>query len=108
MAGGNASLDNAIPMNAVGFFGLHALSAGSGNGALYEESDEAHLKRLFTKDNRLTGFMLIGDTTRAGIYTSLIREKTPLDTLDFERLKQTPTTTAFSAAERRHKFGGAV
>ncbi|MBQ4208521.1 MAG: NAD(P)/FAD-dependent oxidoreductase [Clostridia bacterium] len=109
MAGGNAVFDNAIPMNAIGFFGLHALSAGSDcGGETYEENDEKHLKRLYCKDNRLTGFMLIGDTARAGIYTSLIREKTPLDSLDFERLKQTPTTTAFSKQERRHKFGGAV
>ena len=109
MAGGDAVFDNAIPMNAIGFFGLHALSAGSDcGGDVYEETDERHLKRLYSKDNRLTGFMLIGDVARAGIYTSLIREKTPLDTLDFERLKQTPTTTAFSANARRHKFGGAV
>ena len=109
MAGGDAVFDNAIPMNAIGFFGLHALSAGSNcGGEVYEETDGRHLKRLYSKNNRLTGFMLIGDTTRAGIYTSLIREKTPLDSLDFERLKQTPTTTAFSANARRHKFGGAV
>ena len=109
MAGGDAVFSNAIPMNAIGFFGLHALSAGSDcGGEVYEETDERHLKRLFSKDNRLTGFMLIGDVARAGIYTSLIREQTPLDTLDFERLKQSPTTTAFPQQERRHKFGGAV
>ncbi len=109
MAGGEAVFSNAIPMNAIGFFGLHALSAGSDcGGEVYEETDGRHLKRLYSKNNRLTGFMLIGDVARAGIYTSLIREKTPLDTLDFERLKQTPTTTAFSANARRHKFGGAV
>lgn len=109
MAGGDAAFTNAIPMNAIGFFGLHALSAGSDcGGDVYEETDAQHLKRLYSKNNRLTGFMLIGDTARAGIYTSLIREKTPLDSLDFERLKQTPTTTAFPESERRHKFGGAV
>lgn len=109
MAGGAQTFHNAIPMNAVGFFGLHALSAGSDcGGEVYEECDERHLKRLYSKDNRLTGFMLIGDSTRAGIYTALIREKTPLDTLDFERLKRTPTTAAFPARARRQKFGGAV
>lgn len=30
---------------------------------------------LFTRDGYLTGFILIGDTERAGIYTSMIREK---------------------------------
>jgi NAD(P)H-nitrite reductase large subunit len=113
MAGGNAVFDNAIPMNAIGFFGLHALSAGCDRanepgGDLYEENDETHLKRLFMKDGKLTGFMLIGETARAGIYTSLIRNQTPLDTLDFDRLKQTPTTAAFSAEQRKQFFGGAV
>ena len=109
MAGGDAVFDNAIPMNAIGFFGLHALSAGADRGGTcYEENDEAHLKRLFIKDGVLTGFMLIGDTARAGIYTSLIRNRTPLDTLDFDRLKETPTTAAFSAEQRKQFFGGAV
>ena len=109
MAGGDAVFDNAIPMNAIGFFGLHALSAGADRGGTcYEENDEAHLKRLFIKDGVLTGFMLIGDTARAGIYTSLIRNRTPLDTLDFDRLKETPTTAAFSAEQRKQFFGGVV
>ena len=109
MAGGDSVFDNAIPMNAIGFFGLHALSAGSDRGGeCYEETDEAHLKRLFIKDGKLTGFMLIGDTARAGIYTSLIRNRTPLDTLDFDRLKVTPTTAAFSAEQRQQFFGGVV
>ena len=113
MAGGDSVFDNAIPMNAIGFFGLHALSAGCDRSAepggdRYEESDETHLKRLFMKDGKLTGFMLIGETARAGIYTSLIRNRTPLDTLDFDRLKETPTTAAFSAERRKQFFGGVV
>ena len=109
MAGGDAVFDNAIPMNAIGFFGLHALSAGSDRGGeCYEENDETQLKRLFMKDGKLTGFMLIGETARAGIYTSLIRNRTPLDTLDFDRLKETPMTAAFSAETRKQFFGGVV
>ena len=56
----------------------------------------------------LKGFILIGKTERAGIYTSLIREKTPLDTVDFETLKKVATTAAFSLENRRKKFGGVV
>ena len=108
MAGGDANFDNAIPMNSIGFFGLHSMTAGNYEGELYEEAGEKTLKRLFTKDNQLIGFILIGDTTRAGIYTSLIREKTPLDTINFEMLKKCATTAAFSEADRRTKFGGVV
>lgn len=113
MAGGDAAFDNAIPMNSIGFFGLHAMTAGSyfGNadgGELYEEKSEGTLKRLFTKNGCLTGFILIGNTDRAGIYTSLIREKIPLDTINFELLKKTATSAAFSSETRRKKFGGIV
>ena len=41
---------------------------------MYEEKSDSTLKRLFTKDGLLKGFILIGKTERAGIYTSLIRE----------------------------------
>ena len=66
------------------------------------------MKRLFTKDGFLTGFILIGETERAGIYTSLIRERTPLDTINFELLKQLPTSAAFLTENRRKIFGGVI
>ena len=108
MAGGGAVFDKAIPMNSVGFFGLHAMTAGSYDGEMYEEKGEGKLKRLFIRDGRLVGFMLIGETERAGIYTSLIREQTPLGTVDFEMLKKIATSFAFSPEIRRKKFGGVV
>lgn len=108
MAAGNEVFDKAIPMNSIGFFGLHAMTAGTYDGELYEEKTETSIKRLFTKDGFLKGFILIGETERAGIYTSLIREKTPLDTIDFDLLKKVATSAAFSSEVRRKKFGGVV
>ena len=113
MSGGSSVFDKAIPMNSIGFFGLHAMTAGSyytseQGGELYEEKSEKTLKRLFTKDGYLTGFILIGTTERAGIYTSLIREHIPLSSLNFEILKKTATSTAFSQEKRKQIFGGVV
>lgn len=113
MAGGDAVFDQGIPMNSIGFFGLHAMTAGSyygeaDGGEMYEERGEGTLKRLFTRDGYLTGFILIGKVDRAGIYTSLIRNKTPLDTVDFELLKKIPASSAFSSEIRRKEFGGVV
>lgn len=113
MAGGRETFDKAIPMNAVGFFGLHAMTAGTyygeaDGGSCYEEQDEHRLKRLFMRDGRLTGFILIGETERAGIYTSLIRERTPLDSIRFDLLKKVATSAAFLPEIRRKKFGGVV
>ena len=108
MAGGDEIFDKAIPMNSIGFFGLHAMTAGTYDGELYEEKTENTLKRLFTKNGKLKGFILIGENERAGIYTSLIREQTPLDTIDFELMKKVATSVAFSPENRRKKFGGVV
>ena len=108
MAGNSATFDKSIPMNSIGFFGLHAMTAGTYEGELFEEKTDHSIKRLFTKDDLLKGFILIGCKERAGIYTSLIREKTPLSSLNFEILKKSATTAAFSSEIRRKKFGGVV
>ena len=108
MAGGNAVFDKAIPMNSIGFFGLHIMTAGTYEGERNEERGNGFLKRFFVKDGCLKGFILIGKTERAGIYTALIREKTPLDTIDFESSKKLASNSVFSQETRRKKFGGVV
>lgn len=107
MAGGEKIFDKAIPMNAIGFFGLHIITAGSYEGEAFVTRGENTYKKLVTKDNMLKGFILIGDIARAGIYTSLIRERTPLDTIDFELIKEKPQLMAFTAPQRAIKLGGA-
>ena len=74
----------------------------------YEETTPESIKRLYVKDDLLKGFLLIGCHERAGIYTSLIRNRTPLSEIDFELMKQGATTAAFSSENRRKKFGGVV
>ena len=108
MAGGNASFDNAIPMNSIGFFGLHIMTAGTYEGDMSEEKSEDTLKRFFVKGGYLKGFILIGETGRAGIYTALIREKTPLRSIDFTLTKKLASNLIFSKKIRRKKFGGVV
>ena len=113
MAGGDAVHDKAIPMNSLGLLGLHAMTAGTAfseteGGSMVEEKSEAGWKRFFLKDGYLTGFMLLGDVDRAGIYTALIREKIPLDSIDFAVLKKSPTLAAMPKENRRKKLGGVV
>lgn len=113
IAGGDSVFDNAIPMNSIGFFGLHAMTAGSyfttdDGGEMYEEKSENSIKRLYIKDGYLTGFIIIGDVDRAGIYTSLIREKTPLKEVDVELLKKNPSLAIFFPKTRRKKLGGVI
>lgn len=108
MAGGTAVFDSAIPMNAIGFFGLHTMTAGVYAGEESAQVSENGCKKLYTKDDLLKGFILIGDTTRAGLYTSLIRNRTPLSSIDFEKMKKTATSAAFSSEMRTKCFGGVV
>lgn len=108
MAGGEEKLDNALPMNSIGFAGLHCLSAGTYSGECFEERTERGIKRLYTEDGFLKGFIIIGDVDRAGIYTSLIRNKTPLDSVDFEMLKKEPSLAPFGRTYRAEKLGGVV
>jgi NAD(P)H-nitrite reductase large subunit len=107
MAGGEKSFEKAIPMNAIGFFGLHIITAGSYTGETFTEIGKSgNYKKLFYGDNRLNGYILIGDVEKAGIYTSLIRERTPLDAIDFELIRERPGLMAFGIDERKIKLGG--
>ena len=111
MAGKPSIFDNAIPMNSIGFFGIHIMTAGSRptkeEGAeVFEETTEDTLKKLFVKDNRLVGFILIGRTEAAGIYTDMIRSKTDIRDIDFEYLKKQAALFAFGKEKRKEMLGG--
>lgn len=109
MAGGEAVFDTAIPMNSIGFFGLHIMTAGSyANTRVIDTGKDGNVRKLFVRDGLLTGFILVGDTARAGIYTAMIRDKTPLESVNFELLKESATSAAFSSETRRKKFGSVV
>lgn len=107
MAGQEAYYLNAIPMNAIGFFGLHIITAGSYEGEAFIETDgKENYKKLVTKDNELKGFILMGDVKRAGIYTYMIKWHMPIDECDFEMLKDNPRLMAFSREYRNEKLAG--
>lgn len=109
MAGGTERFDCAVPMNAIGFFGLHTMTAGCKNEAdVYIEKSADALKKLYCKDNHLIGFELVGKTDHAGIYTDLIRKRLPLDALDFESIKKSPNFFAFDANYRRNRLESVV
>ncbi|MDR2694083.1 MAG: FAD-dependent oxidoreductase [Chitinispirillales bacterium] len=106
MAGGEKVFDRAIPMNAIGFFGLHVVTAGNYTGDVYSGGGKGDYKKLFYGDNKLNGYILIGNVEKAGIYTSLIRERTPLDSIDFALVCEKPGLMAFTKEERKIKLGG--
>jgi len=107
MAGKETYYLNAMPMNAIGFFGLHIITAGSYEGEAYTYTDGSeNYKKLVTADNELKGFILMGDVKRAGIYTYMIKWHMPIDECDFELLKTKPQLMAFSRSYRNEKLAG--
>ena len=106
MAGGDRIFDRAMPMNAIGFFGLHIITAGSCEGESCVFEQDGSYKRLVIRDGKLVGYILIGAVERAGIYTALIRDRTPLNSIDFELIKEKPQLMAFSKMDRLRKLGG--
>ncbi len=106
MAGGSETHEKAVPMNSIGFFGTHIISAGSYFGQCKTVEKDGTLKKFYYSDDRLNGFIVIGDVKRAGIYTSLVREKTPLSSIDFELIAEKPQLLAFAESERAVKLAG--
>jgi NAD(P)H-nitrite reductase large subunit len=112
MAGGDRAFDNAVPMNSIGFWGLHMMTAGTyandDNAQLIEEKTESSIKRFFIKANKLIGFILIGEVASAGIYTNLIRSQADLTGLDLDALVKNPNLIPFGEIYRRKTLGGVV
>ncbi|MDR1821627.1 MAG: FAD-dependent oxidoreductase [Oscillospiraceae bacterium] len=114
-AGAPVQFDKAFPLNAIGFFGKHVLSAGFYDGEEIAIIEGNNYKKFFVKDNRLRGFILIGSKhpedgeipayERAGIITDLIRRATDLQTVDFTLLTQHPALAAFGQNVRREYLG---
>lgn len=112
MAGGEQLFDNALPMNSIGFWGLHMMTAGTyandGGARVIELKTEGGLKRFFIKDQTLIGFMIIGDVKSAGIYTNLIRRQINLSGLDMDALIKDANLFPFGEITRRKMLGGVV
>ena len=108
MAGGRADYTQGIALNASGVFGLHMVTAGSYEGESFTVQRDGSYKRLVTADGVLKGGIMVGDVSRAGIYTDLIRKKKPLSEIDFDLIRESPQLMAFSQKDRRVQLGGEV
>lgn len=106
MAGGQETFDGAMAMNAGGFFDLHLVTAGVYDGDSVVRRDASGYRCLFVRNGVMRGFIIVGDISRAGIYTAMIRNHTPLDETDRERLFDAPQMLAYDAARRTALLGG--
>ncbi|SDY39351.1 NAD(P)/FAD-dependent oxidoreductase [Eubacterium barkeri] len=101
MAGGEAVYTRAFPVNAMGIKGYYMLTAGSTMGDPVVVEEKGTLKKFYIQDDRLVGFIILGDCDRGGIYTELIRNQTPLSETDWAMLMEAPRLAAFGKNIRK-------
>ncbi len=84
MAGAPTVYEGSMGMNSADFFGLSTIAAGltRAEGENYEVvklfPGGNLYRRLIFKGDRLVGYIMVGNTVRAGVLTSLIKEGVPL------------------------------
>ncbi len=131
MAGGKRRYVGGFPLNSIGFFGFHVISAGmsaiepdsaeeEGIEVLVSYNEEkGTYKKVVIGNNRLMGYLLVGDVRRAGLYTGLIWSRIDVSAFKKELIKDVSLPEAvyplegtqpidFSARKGFRRFGWAV
>ncbi len=102
--------EGSFAVNAIDFFGQRICTCGLINqedAKVKISRSEDSYKRLLVRDNRLVGFVLINCSERAGIYTSIIKNKVDLRTLEGDIL-DSPELMLFDKQTRTEKLWGGV
>lgn len=112
MVGGTGKLDGTYAVNAIDFYGLRICTCGliNAEGGRYTDTvrqEGDRYKRLVFEDGRLVGFVLINSSENAGIYTSLIENKTDISTLEGD-ITGTPSLFWFGKEKRRSRLNGVI
>jgi len=106
MAGEDAAFLTDIPMNATNLFGVRITSAGLFVGEKTEVTVGEDYRALYTEGGVIKGFILIGDSARAGILTDFIRKKRPIGEMDAKEFLAGRDLSVYPAEERRAALGG--
>lgn len=101
MAGRKEIIEELFPLNSMGLLGLYMLTAGNYDGETIIVENPESYKEFFVKDNKLSGYIIIGTCQRGGIYTDLIRNQTDLSDIDLESLFVEPGMMPFSYEVRK-------
>lgn len=110
MSGGSEIIDGTYSVNAIDFYGFRICTCGliNASGEQYYDKIQAtgdEYKRLIFEGDRMVGFVLINSSSNAGIYTSLIQNKTNLKELQGD-IMDSPSLFMFSKDVRTTKLTG--
>lgn len=73
--GRESEYERAINMNSLKDLSFKIIAAGRHEGEEIKYKDENILRKIYVKDNKITGFVLLGDISNSGVYLSLLRKK---------------------------------
>ena len=114
MSGVQRADQGGIAMNTVEVCGVPAMSMGNANvegdgHEILAEVDErrAVYKRLVLEGDRLVGAILVGNVSRAGIYTGLIRNKLDVSAYRKSLMSERVSLLSLPANYRKHIVTGA-
>lgn len=107
MAGKTEAFLTDCALNSTSLFGLKFTSCGSYEGELHEKITPGGYKAFYVKDGYLVGYMLVGDTKRAGIYTGLISGRVPLTEVNDDLFDQ-PSMVIFDEKTRKKYLASKV
>ncbi len=75
-----------INMNSLKGLSFKIITAGNLEGEEIKYKTGKVLRKIFVKDNRITGFVLLGDISGAGLYLSLLRKKDDISKIKHDLL----------------------
>ena len=107
MAGKEDTFTTDCALNSTSLFGLKFTSCGSYEGNVTELTTKDGYKAFYVKDGSLIGYMLVGDTKKAGIYTNIISKKIPLSTVS-DLLFDEPSLGIFDEKTRKNYLANRV
>lgn len=101
---------DAFAVNAVDFFEVSLLTAGLINPApeagcqVRIQADQTSYVKTVTRDGLLVGYILLNRPDRAGIYTSIIQNKIPLDAFEGDIFAAAPENISFPEPGRWNRL----
>ena len=106
MAGEETEFLTDVPMNATKLFGVRITSAGLFTGEKTEITVGDDYRAIYTDGGKINGFILIGDSSRAGILTDFIRKRRSVEGLDVTKLLTDRDLSLYPETERKAAMGG--
>ena len=94
-----------LPVNSCGLLGLRMITAGAYDGEPITVRKDGSFRRFFVADGKLRGFIMLGEYSRVGILTEMIRKGTPVGSVDFASLIENPDLGALGDEYVRSVLG---